>query len=272
LVKTDGSGNLLWNKTFGGKGEDAAWSVHQTTDGGYILGGWTASFGAGSFDFYLIKTDENGNLLWSKTFGGTGDDHGFSAIQTKDGGYAIIGYTSSFGMGEMDTYIVKTDENGNLQWNKTYGGSNRDFSEHVWQTSDGGYITSGFTYSFGEGGDLYVVKTDGSGNLSWSKTIGGASYDRLMTSQITNDGGFVVAGATGSFGAGAYDMYLIKTDANGNAGGCNTNNAATIVTTPNPTVTSPVSLVTSPVLTVTSPALTVTSPNPIVTSICSQCK
>jgi hypothetical protein len=123
LVKTDSSGNKQWDKTFGGTDWDEAHSVQQTSDGGYILAGETNSYGAGSCDFWLVKTDSNGNKQWDKTFGGIDHDKAVSVQQTSDGGYILAGETYSYGAGSRDFWLVKTDSNGNKQWDKTFGGT-----------------------------------------------------------------------------------------------------------------------------------------------------
>jgi hypothetical protein len=216
LIKTDANGNISWAKTYGGTSYDGAHSVQQTSDGGYIVAGGTRSFGAGSEDIFLIKTDANGNRIWAKTYGGTNDDYASSVQQTSDGGYIVAGITWSFGAGWRDIFLIKTDANGNRIWAKTYGGTNQDFAHSVQQTSDGGYIVAGLTYSFGAGGDIFLIKTDASGNVQWAKTYGGTNDDYAYSVQQTSDGGYIVAGGTRSFGAGAVDIFLIKTDANGN--------------------------------------------------------
>jgi hypothetical protein len=218
LVKTDANGNVIWAKTYGGANYDYAYSVQQTSDGGYILVGGTWSFGAGIFDFFLIKTDENGNIQWAKTYGGTREDYGFSVQQTSDGGYIVAGHTVSFGAGNWDIFIIKTDANGNVQWAKTYGGTSDDLVRFVRQTSDGGYIMVGETYSFGAGySDIFLIKTDAYGNIQWAKTYGGTDYDLAFSVQQTSDGGYIAAGYTRYVDIiSSYYVFLVKTDANGN--------------------------------------------------------
>lgn len=162
LIKTDASGNHLWNKKYGGASTDRAYEFVQTADGGYVLAGYTSSFGAGGGDFWLIKTDASGNPQWNKTYGGEYDDSPFTLVQTADGGYALAGLTYSFGAGGSDIWLVKTDANGDAQWNQTYGGTGEDYAGSVVQMSDGCYALAGSTGSFGAGGDdFWLVKTMG---------------------------------------------------------------------------------------------------------------
>ncbi len=216
LVKLDANGNLQWTKTIGGKDEDVGLSLIQTSDSGYAIAGATKSFGAGKADVYVVKLDANGNLQWTKTIGGPGDEAGFSLIQTSDGGYAIAGFTPSFGAGDWDVYVVKLDANGNLQWTKTIGGPADEIGFSLVQTSDGGYAITGDTYSFGAGrADVYVVKLNANGNLQWTKTIGGPASETGFSLIQTSDSGYAITGSTSSFGAGGTDLYVIKLDANG---------------------------------------------------------
>jgi uncharacterized delta-60 repeat protein len=262
LIKTDANGNVEWAKTYGGTGDDRAYSVQQTSDGGYIVAGETRSFGAGNLDIFLIKTDEFGNVQWAKAYGGTNDEWASSVQQTSDGGYIMAGRTRSFGAGGFDVFLVKTNADGNVQWAKAYGGTGADLAFSVQQTSDGGYIVAGYTTSFGAGGaDFFVVKTDANGNIQWAKTYGGSNEDWAFSVQQTPDGGYIVAGRTQSFGAGSWDVFLVKTDANGNIGSCG------IVGNASPTVTEPTVTVNTPSPSVRSVSLTPGSPSPTVTTI-----
>jgi len=208
-----------WNQTFGGHYGDGAWCLQETEEGGYILVGNSASRGQGS-DLFLVRTDANGNCTWSQLFGGSGEDAGYFVQQTRDGGFIAVGSSESFGMGSELLWLVKTDGNGSLLWDRTYGGfvsSSGDGGWSVDETDDGGYVIAGYTQSLGSGRkDMWLLRTDSLGNLLWQKTFGGQEDDVGMSVLESRDGGYIAAGRTGSFGKGGDDMWLVKTDSAGN--------------------------------------------------------
>jgi hypothetical protein len=216
LAKTNSTGNMLWNKAFGGTGNDYGYGLVQAGDGGYTIVGYTNSFGAGGNDGWLIKTDATGNMQWNKTYGGTPGEQAYSVILTMDGGYVVTGLTSSFGAVGYDAWLFKTDAAGTLQWNKIYGGSGSEWGLHIAQTTEGGYVVSGITTTFGAGvRDAWLFKTDASGNMMWNKTYGGINHENPYSLIQANDGTYVIAVGTESFGygtTGIQDMLLVKTD------------------------------------------------------------
>jgi regulation of enolase protein 1 (concanavalin A-like superfamily) len=220
LIYTDSQGDSIWTKTFGGVSYDRGNSVQQTTDGGYIITGETQSFGNGQSDVYLIKTDNNGDTLWTKTFGGLEQDEGRSVQQTNDGGYIICGSRLVNINNICDVYLIKTDNNGDSIWTKTFGGVENDEGYSVQQTNDGGYVITGETESFGIGNgesDVWLIKTDGNGTEQWNQTFGGVDHDEGKSVQQTTDGGYIITGYTNSFGNGESDVWLVKTDSQGDS-------------------------------------------------------
>ena len=213
LIKTNNEGIKEWDKTFGGGEGDWGTSVQQTADNGFIILGHTLSFGNGYYDIFMIKTDSEGNEIWVKTFGGNEEDFGYSVIQTSDGGYILVGFTVSFGSGNKDVWIIKTDSQGNEEWNKTYGGSEREIGFAVEQTSDDGFIITGLTETNTFGlYDILLIKTDINGENIWEKNIGNGNYEVGSSVKQTQDGGFIITGYTISYGNGAKDIWLVKTD------------------------------------------------------------
>ncbi len=165
LLKINANGDTEWTRTYGGSGTDCGNCVHQTSDGGYIICGYTGSYGAGG-DIYLLKVNANGDTEWTRTYGGSDYDYGYSVWQTSDGGYIICGCTESYGAGCKDIYLIKVNANGDTEWTRTYGGSKNDYGFSVQQTSDGGYIICGSTYSYGAGeDDVYLLKVNINGGF-----------------------------------------------------------------------------------------------------------
>lgn len=218
LIKTNSTGTVEWTNTFGGAENDIGVSLQQTSDGGFIIAGYTRSFGAGSYDVYLIKTDAGGDLTWAKTYGTPDVDYSQSVRETTDGGFIVTGYTNS--SGTYDVYLIKTESNGDTGttgWTRTYGGTGNDYGRSVYQTNDRGFIITGNTNSIGNGSyDVYLIKTDAAGTQTWAHSFGGAGSDIGFSVQQTSDDGFIITGNTNSDGAGSSDVYLIKTDPDGN--------------------------------------------------------
>lgn len=217
LAKLDGQGNVLWQKNYGGAGDEWAYSVRQTADGGYILVGDTNSTGAVGYDVYVVKTGSTGVMEWSKTFGGAANDYGSGVALCAGGGYVVVGETYSYSTSDA-IYLVRLDAAGNVKWGWYYGSSGTDWGYDVLQSADGGFVIAGGTNSFGAGGeDVFLFKVDATGGtILWQKTFGGTGRDRAMAVCRTADGGYIVAGETSSYGAGGSDLYLVKTGATGN--------------------------------------------------------
>ncbi len=219
VLKTDNLGNLSWTRILGQFDfYDDSTTVQETSDGGYILAGWTGSYGAGSSDAWLVKLGSDGEDEWNKTFGGSALDGGDSIKETLDGGFIITGRTDSFDSGgNGDAWLIKTDMYGNELWNRSYGGNYLDYGKSVLQTSDGGYALSGSTYSFGAGNhDAWLVRTDMFGNELWNRTFGGSSWDQANSVVQTSDGGYFLTGDYTDPVQGDLEMYLVKTDSEGN--------------------------------------------------------
>ena len=211
LIKTDTNGDSIWSRTYGGSDNDECVFVKQTADGGYLLIGETASYGAGTNDFWMLKVDADGDSLWSRTYGGVYFDYCQSAIETADGGYLIVGYTHSFGAGFSDFYAVKTDSNGDSLWTRTYGTEVHDQCFTARQTDDGGYLLGGYTcVSDRDSADLWIVKTDADGDSLWSCIYGGIGFDVCNSICQISDTDYLLAGYTDSYGAGDDDFWLMK--------------------------------------------------------------
>lgn len=209
LIKTDAEGNELWAKTYGGAAGETAREVIETSDGSIVVVGSTYSYGAGGHDIYLMKTDADGNEIWSNTYGGSSHEYGNAVQETLDGGLIITGSTSvNITNGPSASYLIKTDVNGIEIWSNTF--SSYSVGQSVRVTSDGGFILVG-SVSTNNSLDVALMKTDQYGNETWTKTFGGNSQDFATAVEETSDGGFMIAGKTSSYEVGG-GTYLIKTD------------------------------------------------------------
>lgn len=216
ILKLDGSGSIQWQNRYGGAGVDVAYSIQQTSDGGYIAVGETTSFGAGGADAFVFKLKSDGSIDWQKSYGGTNDDRARSIQQTLDDGFIVAGETDSFGGGDLDIWVLKLDGQGAVVWQKSYGGNDDDVANSVQQTSDGGYIVAGGTTPTGSTvNDVFLLRLDASGGVVWQKTYGGVNDDVAYSSQQTSDGGYIVAGRSSSFGNIFGDIWVLKIEPNG---------------------------------------------------------
>jgi hypothetical protein len=216
LIKTDAKGNSLWERTFGGPNDEYGWAMTATPDGGYALAGQTESFGEGDKDGYLVKVNADGEEIWAQTFGETEEDRLYSIDQAADDGFVLVGTTRSFGDGDRKAYLVKTDSSGELAWTQVFGQEQDDVGHSVRQTADGGYIVTGYTRSFDASSyDVWLIKTDEVGDLEWQEFYGGNGDDRTIYGEQTHDGGYILTGYTKSFGAGGWDVFLVRADPSG---------------------------------------------------------
>jgi uncharacterized delta-60 repeat protein len=215
VLKLDTTGSATWQKTYGTGDDEYALPVAQTSDGGYIVAGETRPLGGGLKDLLVLKLNSMGSVEWQKTYGGSASEWARSVVQTSDGGYAIAGYTNSFGAGGDDFWLLRLNSSGSIVWQKAYGGIYDDCGESMQQTSDGGYVVTGPTNLFGGGGDLLVLKLNSTGSVDWQKTYGGSGADGAGSAVQTSDGGYIVAGYTASFGAGGYDFWVLKLNPTG---------------------------------------------------------
>jgi hypothetical protein len=243
FIDSVGASLEMWSRTYGGASSDSAKALVQTGDGGYAIAGYTTSFGAGSYDFWLVKIDANGNMEWNRTYGGTGDDIAYALVETSDGGYALTGSglfvkTDAYGNMEwnqahggsslvetsdggyaystagISPQLVKTDAKGNIQWKRTYEREGFHFLNSLVQTSDGGYALAGkigFIMT-----SFWLLKTDEYGNMEWENSYGEYGTSGASSLVETSDGGFALAGTTNPFPSQGRDFFLVKTDANGN--------------------------------------------------------
>lgn len=212
ILKIDRKGEKVWEKFYGGSKDDYAYSINEAEDGYLVVGG-TRSLGAGNSDVYVLKIDENGDLLWQKTFGGKGFEEVWKLSKDSDGNFVTVGRTNSFGKGQYDLYLLKIDGKGNKLWEKAFGDKMSEYGYGVVSDKDG-YVAVGISNSFSESQDIYVIKVDKKGNLIWEKVFGGKGFDYAYSITSCRDG-YMIVGNSNSFSDNP-DLYVIKIDKDGN--------------------------------------------------------
>jgi uncharacterized delta-60 repeat protein len=219
VFRLDSEGNIQWQRTYGGWGNDHAHNIQETDDGGYIVIGCTDSYGAGYNDVWVLKLAANGDVEWQRAYGGNSYDYGYFIRQISDGGFIVAGETFvSTADQYSDGWVLKLGSNGDIEWQRAYGGLWNDFIRNVLPTADGGYIALGQTNAWSYGSDNYdiwVLKLTSTGDIEWQRRYGGSGYENPWMIQCTSDNGYMVAGYTNSFGAGGYDAWIIKLDSSG---------------------------------------------------------
>ncbi|HEY3358235.1 MAG TPA: hypothetical protein VGQ83_33615 [Polyangia bacterium] len=216
IVKLDGDGQIEWQRTYGGPAADEARAVRQTPDGGYLVAGLTASFGAGATDVWVLKLDGAGVIEWQRTYGGAAADQANGLALLPGGGALVVGQTESFGAGDRDGWVLQIDAQGEVVWQRTYGGAGMDTASAVVALADGALVV-GSAKSFTADGlpDVWVMRLDAAGVPRWQETLGGDNFDYGYAVAPTADGGFVVCGWTASFGASVTDAWVLKLTAAG---------------------------------------------------------
>jgi len=216
ILKLTSGGDIEWQHIYGGTGDDKAYSVQQTSEGGYIVAGSTQYLGAMDHDFWVLKLTPAGFFEWQRIYRGYGDDVAYFVQETSDEGYIVAGDTNSFGFKESEFWVLKLTSIGDIEWERIYGGSDNDYLNCIQETSDGGYVVTGNTYSFGGGdSDFLVLKLSSTGNIEWQRAYGGSEEDVTYYIQETSDEGYIAAGYTDSFGVGGSDFLLLKLFSNG---------------------------------------------------------
>ncbi|MCA9782629.1 MAG: hypothetical protein KC518_03540 [Candidatus Cloacimonetes bacterium] len=211
LLRVDSEGDTLWTRTIGGVGDDHPGDLLASADGGAVICGTTRSSGAGFSDFWLLKVDSGGTVLWERTYGGELEDECWTLGAAADGGFLLVGNTRSQGLGVTDLWLVRTDSLGQQQWNRSYGGSQADGGYGALELEGGDLLLTGYTNSRGAGqADGYVIRTNSIGDTLWTRTFGGSGEDRLFACAAATPGGWLFTGRTTSWGAGGNDLWLLR--------------------------------------------------------------
>ena len=260
VIKLDSTGNVTWQKTYGGSGEDAIDSIQQTQDGGYIAAGATTSFGVESSDVWVMKLNSSGEVVWQKTYGGVGDDWAKTIQQTQDGGYIVAGYTSSLSAQGSDAWVMKLSSAGAVVWQKAYGGTGDEVANAIQQTQEGGYIVAGDMWPLGGPDDAWVFKLDSAGEIVWQRIYGGSAWDSASSVQQTRDGGYIVAGQTCSSPlCDADTLTVLRLDTVGSIGSCGLEGTSTAgVSTTSATIRDTQAVIGTPSLTVADTSAVIT--------------
>lgn len=208
----------IWSVNYGGAYNEDAYAGAVASGGGYAVLGNVFLNGNGGYNFYLLRLNSVGDTVWSRNYGGDSTDYGYDIKRLSDGGYIMVGSTRSFGNGNKDLYAVRTDSLGGVVWTRTVGGTGDDNARGVTLAPDGGFVICGTTDSYGAGyTDMYIVKLDASGNVSWTKTFGGTAGDVGAGIIMTPDNGFLAIGSTGSFGSGYSSIYVVRINSAGDS-------------------------------------------------------
>jgi hypothetical protein len=215
VIRTDIYGDEMWARSYGGEGYDVGTSIIQNYDEDFVIAGVTSSYGQGYRNIYLIKIDENGDTIWTRTYSPGYNNWVFDLKQTLDSGYVMAGHTVSGDGYGAQALILKINPQGELLWSKTYGRTNEDKANSVCEVPGEGFVLTGYTIFPGQFCDLWLLKTDYSGDTLWTRTYGGDYSDIGEYVDRTFDGGFIMTGRTWSTGHGSYDVYLVKTDSDG---------------------------------------------------------
>lgn len=216
VVKTDSNGKLIWSRTYGTSEADYSEAVLETSDGDFVIVGFTEATNVDLRDAYMLKISDSGTLIWSKTFGGESIDALTKIVETFDGGLMAVGYSFSFGEDGSDVYAIKTDSDGNIEWQKTYGGIENDWGYSVVNTLDSCFALTGTSLSYGAGNaDIIALKLDSLGSVIWSKAYGGIEYESGQSIEQCHDGNLAITGHTRSFGAGDEDVLLLRLQSDG---------------------------------------------------------
>ena len=217
IIKYNSNGDILWTKIYDQFPDEIGMRIVEDNDGGFVVACAATTSNIGTEDILVFKVNSSGEMIWSKKIGGTGNEEAYGLLKTTDGNFIVAGFSTSFGSGDEDAYIVKLNSSGSQIWSRNYGGLSNDRAESVTATQDGGLMVTGYTGSFGDSSAVLLFKTDANGNLIWLKTFGNDNYIKAGAWIVScSDGGYAIAGSKQRIGTNDADLYLLKTDHNGN--------------------------------------------------------